>query len=371
MRILLFLIFVMLARPLVAMTWQPAYPYKQHIEGQNITIEAIPYYAYAGSPLPGITNVYFGNKLLYTINKYYREKIFTSKDGQYLAVLHTTNATGVSSIMIMGHEKIDYSQAAIDVFKNGDLFKTFSIQAVIDTSRLWHNGYLYDWGYHVNVDAFLNAQFGCEACVEVYGKKVLKNCDTAEISYGDCEECKRQCDSIKLRDAEVVLMNNSSYVDGNYLYVLSNQGPVIRLDFESLLIEKLSFNEVIPNRATFHPPRLIRKYNKVHLPNQFDLPDLKNGKKIENASEELFATSKNGYHSIEIFISSLTIDRNGLCINADVTVSVENPNAPRDLIEDTVLTKTFIEWIKKERFKTNLIPRRFDRYSFYSFITLK
>lgn len=370
MRLLLCALFVVFVTYANATTWAAAYPYRQHIEGQEVVIEAIPYNAYVGSP-SGVTRVYFKNKLLYTIDKYYREKIFTSNDGQYFAIVHTTNMVGVTSTITMGHERIDYNQPAIEVYKNGILYKSFSLKDVIDTSRLRHEGFLFDWGYYANTEPYFDAQCGCEACLEVYGKKVLRNCDTAKISFDECEECKKQCDSIKLREAEVNLMNNSSYVSDNYLYTLSNQGFVVRFSFDFFSIEKLPFHEIIPDKLSFHPHKVIRKYKNVRLPGKFDLPDLKSGKTLDEAIAILFKLPQNGQKPIEIFISSLTINSDGICINPEITVSSEDPDNPENLIENTTMTATLIDWVKNQRFKTNLIPKGSDQYSFYSFITLK
>lgn len=370
MRLFISAIFILIVTNASATTWAAAFPYIQYIEGQAVTIEAIPYNPYAGSPL-GVTKVYFKNKLLYTLDKYYREKIFTSSDGQYLAIVHITNSAGITSFTSMGHEKIDYNQPAIEVYKNGVWFKSFSLKEIIDTSRLLQNGFFFHWGYDVYTNQYMDAQYGCESCLEFYSKKILRNCDTAKISFEECEECNRQCDSVKIRDIEVNLMNNSIYVSNNCLYILSNQGIVIKLSFNSFSIEKLPFDKVIHNKYTFSPNKVIRKYKKVRLPNKFDLPDLKSGKTLKEEINNFFTLSNFDQKSTEISIYSLIINKAGICINAENTVYTVDPSNPKELIENTLITTALTKWIKEQRFNTSLIPKGYDQYSFYSFIRLK
>jgi hypothetical protein len=95
------IILTVLSQTVFGTTWSAAYPYVQKIDGQDITVKAFPYAPYSGSPMIGFTKVYLNKEVLYTINKYYRERIFTSDDGQYLTVVHTSNSAGVSSLLLL------------------------------------------------------------------------------------------------------------------------------------------------------------------------------------------------------------------------------------------------------------------------------
>ena len=116
-------------------TWAAAYPYTQKIDGQNIVIKAYSYSPYYGSPTIGITKVYSNNRLLYSIDRYYRENIFTSQDGQYLAVVNTIISSRLMGSIFFVGSQIDFNETAIEVFKNGLPFKTYSLKDIIDTTR--------------------------------------------------------------------------------------------------------------------------------------------------------------------------------------------------------------------------------------------
>lgn len=67
--ILVFFSLKLLAQNVFGTTWSAAYPYKQSIEGQDVTVKAYPYTPYSGSPMIGLTKVYHNKQLLYTINR--------------------------------------------------------------------------------------------------------------------------------------------------------------------------------------------------------------------------------------------------------------------------------------------------------------
>ena len=358
-----------------ATTWGPAYPYTQKIDGQKVTIKAYSYAPYSGSPMIGTTKVFFKNKLLYTIDKYYRERIFTSKDGHFLAVVRTSNAEGVSSFVTFRPEKIDFNQTAIEIFKDGKPFKEFQLKDIIDTAKLANNGKFFFWGYYVDFEAFQDAEFACEACLEVYGKKILSKCDTSEIYINECEECRRDCDLVKLKEAEDRIYHNSMYVRNNSLFVLTNQKTVVKLDFSIFEIQQIPFDEIIPDKKRFNPPKFKRKYKKVKLPDKFDQPKLKDGRSFEKGVADLLGLSISDHGEKEtytVFISNLVIDRTGKCIGFEGKVCDERIS--EYLTEESInkeMTEKVCKWLMKQKFQTKLIPKRFEKYSFLCIVNLK
>jgi hypothetical protein len=373
--ILTTILLTVLTQTVFGTTWSAAYPYTQNIDGQNVVVKAFPYDPYSGSPMLGVTRVYFKNKLLYSIDKYYRERIFTSNDGQYLVVVHTSNSAGISSYTSFGIERINFNQTAIEVFKNGQPFKTFALKDVVDTTKLANNGRFFYWGYHVDLEAFKNAEYGCESCKEVYGRKVLRTGDTSEIDIDEWEECKRECDSVKLKPTKMELSKNSIYVQDNSLFILTNQNVVVKLDFATMTIQQVPFDKVVVDKKTFHPPKLNRKYKKVKLPDKFDQPNMKDGRSFEKGIADLFSLSVPDSKEKEtfcVFIHHLVLDRNGKCVDFYGTVNDERISeffSPESLNKE--MTEKLNKWVKEQTFETKLIPKGFDGYSFLCIVNLK
>lgn len=369
------ILFSVLSQTAFGTTWSAAYPYTQKIDGQNVLIKAFPFDPYSKSPMIGITKVYLNKKLLYTIDKYYRERIFTSNDGQYLVVVHTSNSAGVESYISFGIERINFNQPAIEVFKNGQPYKTFALKDVIDTTKLASNGQFFYWGYYVDIEAFEDAEDGCESCKEVYGRKVLRTGDTTEIDIDEWEECKRECDSVILKAIEIAVYRNSIYVQDNSLFVLTNQNIVVKLDFEEMTIQKIPFEKVVADKKTFHPPKLNRKYKNVKLPDKFDEPNLKDGRSFEKGVADLFnliVPDNTKEKTFCVYITALILNKKGQCIDFYGSVNDERISEYfTEESENKEMTKKLSKWVKEQTFDTKLIPKGFDGYSFLCIVYLK
>lgn len=356
-------------------TWAAAYPYTQKIEGQDVVIKAYPYDPYSGSPMIGITEVYLKNKLIYTIDKYYRDKIFTSNDGQYLAVVHTSNFVGVTSYGSFGYEQINYNQIAIEVYKNGQISQTFSLKEVVDTTKLLNNGQFFNWGYSVDFEAIKSLETDCETCIEVYGKRTLKTGNAKKITPDELNECRNYCDALKLKKSELKFFQNAQFVEGNHLYVLTNQNTVVKLNFSDSTIEKFPFDKIVQNKEKFNPPKLKRKYHKIKLPGKFDQPKLKDGRTLEKGIAGLFGLSipNNEEESAYcIFIDHLVINKKGKCISYYGNVYDEQNAKPfTQRAIDRKMAEKLEEWIMSQTFDTKLIPRKMKAYSFLCIMDLK
>lgn len=372
--ILTLILLTVLSQIAFGTTWSAAYPYTQHIDGQNVVIKAFPYDPYSGSPMIGVTNVYFKKKLLYTIDKYYRERIFTSNDGQYLAVVHTSNSAGVASYTSFGIEQISFNQTAIEVFKNGQLFKTFTLKDVIDTTKLANNGHFFYWGYNVDFEAFDNAIWNCK-----YWEKDLNRSEKKECLNGDttsyCKDWINGCDSMKIFEKEKFIWTNSIYIQDNSLFVLTNQNTVVKLDFSKMTIEQIPFETIVIDKQSFNPPKLNRKYKKVKLPDKFDEPNLKDGRTLGKAVADLLGLSiptNKEKNTFIVFINYLVLDRRGKCI--DFYGNVYDARISEFFTRESVnkeMTEQLNKWVREQFFQTNLIPKGFNGYSFLCIVNLK
>lgn len=351
-------------------TWKPAYPYRQQVKGQKIVIEATPYAPYNGSPMIGITKVYLGKKLLYTIDKYYRERMIPSDDGQYLAIIFNSNFPGIFT----SNSGIDFDQTAIEILKNGKTFKRLALRDVIDTTIAFNRKY-FSWVYSLDYEALKSAEIGCKSCEEVYGKKVLQSCDSTEIDANECSECKRDCEVMKFKRTAENLTKNSVYAQNNSLFVLTNQSTLFKLDFNTFEFRNIPFETAIVDKKEFNPPKVSRKYNKVKLPDNFAQPKMKDGRRLEKGIADLFTLSIPDINEKEkylVYIHTLLLDQNGKCVEFYGHVydqGIDDNFSPESV--DKGMTKKLNLWIKEQTFQTKLIPSGFDMYSFLCIANLK
>ena len=356
-------------------TWSAAYPYTQQIDGQNVIIKAFPYDPYSGSPMIGVTKVYFNKKLLYTINKYYRERIFTSNDGQYLVVVHTSNSAGIASYTSFGIERLSFNQTAIEVFKNGQPFKTYTLKDVLDTTTLLNNGRFFYWGYNVDFKTFDKVKWSYNYWNKILTKREMRECRGNLDTSFHCKDYRNSVDSMKVFDLENFIYNNSIFVKDNSLNILTNQSMVVKLDLTDISIQQIPIDKIILDKKNFNPPKLKRKYKKVKLPNKFDQPKLKDGRSLEKGLAELFNLSvlDDGKGKVfNVFINHLVIDQKGKCFKYygnvyDVRISEYFTEEARN----KEMTEKLNRWIKEQTFDTRLIPKGFDGYSFLCIVNLK
>ena len=372
---LLFLTLIFLTYNALATQWFAAYPYTKQVEGQNVIIKSIPFEPFSGSPMKGLTQVFLHNKLLYSVDNYYREPLFASNDGRYLVIVNTFKPV---SLHIADW---DYNQEVIKVLLDGKPFKAFTLKEVIDTAILDYHS----WGYGFDYEAFRNAEIGCKNCREVYGRRVLRTCDTMNIFTEECEKCKRQCDSVKLKK------NSIYYVQNNSLFVLTNQNTVVKLDMNTLSLEILPMEKAIPNKENFKPPKIKVQYKKVRYPDKyfkysnageaFFLPKLKNGKIIEEGIAELLCKKVGNDDSdsavIELYFHTLLITKEGKCDEVYVSISQKAANEKKFPLkyppdEEDVLLKLIVEqWIMEQEFETKTLPKGFLKYAYSDFRYLK
>lgn len=346
------------------MSWVPAYPYQQDIKGQTIIIKATPYAPYLYNSI-GLTEVYQKKKLLYSFNHYYRVPIIPSDDGRYLFTIY--NGESSNQIEMIGKSLLPLNQqTVIEVLKYGKPYKRFTLADVIDTILLARNYNFYSWRYNYNHHQYDNAEIECESCIEVYGKRTLKKCDSNKIFQDECDLCNQNCDSLKLLDSKVKTYNNSVYVKNNHLYIITNQNTVVDIDMESLIIKKHTFK----NLGNFNPPTPKRKYKLIKLPNKFDEPKINSSENFDISIANFFNLSvQNKNEKYTIFINVL-IDRKGKCVKYNGNVyNQENASFSTQSINQE-MSNTLEKWIIQQTFKTNLIPRGFDKFYFTCIVNL-
>ncbi|PQJ11223.1 hypothetical protein CJD36_005300 [Flavipsychrobacter stenotrophus] len=354
-------------------TWPVAYPYKQRIEGQKVRVEAIAYNPYESATVPsGKTNVYYKDELLYSIDKYYRNNIYTSDDGHYFAIVYSINDVRINEFNRNDGDQINFNRRIIEIFKDGVLYKNVFLRDIIDTTDVVKNGHYFEWSYYIDINGFRDAEYGCEACNEVYGKKALKKLDTGYIDSSSYFECIRQCDSARNKETELNIAMNANYVENNTLVVLTSQRSAVRINFNTLDIQRVQFNTVVPDKEKYNPPKLIRRYNELKIPDKFYLPNLDNGMKFEDAVAALFGLKSDGEQKaiFDVFIRP-TIDVAGHCVDLYVDVNdLRISEYHSDNTQNKDMTEKLYKWCKEQVFSSKKIPKGFEKYQFYGIIDL-
>lgn len=383
MRVVVVLFFLFLhAIPLQATTWAAALPYTQQIEGQQIIIKAKAYWPYAASPY-GETAVYNKKELLYTIDRYFRGPVYTSNDGIYLVAVATNNYTGVTSTVHFGQNWINYNAPAITIYKNGRLFKVYRIRDVVDTTLLLNDGVLYDWGYSIDWgERVQEMQYNCDACIKTYGKKALASCDTEEIEPDECKQCNSDCDSVALFRKLLSFVENSVYVEKNVLHVITNQNKIILLDFKDLSLGSVPLNGLDKDFETFDPPKRKTEYDTtINLPDKFAEPTLLSGENLDTALARYLGIKLARGNSFmdgewSVFLRRLVINTHGLCEELDMDIWDQNGRRfkSRNLstsLSNKQLKEKIEKWFMLQHYNTDLIPKGFKKYSFYTFLEFR
>ena len=383
---LLFL-FSILSINCFSITWGAAWPYSQSIEGQDITIKAIAYAPYNGPSTLGRTRVYKKGKFLYEMDTYFRKRIFPSDNGQYLAIVNQTIGIKVVFDSINQKKNISLSGPIITIYKNGEFFKNFYLEEIIDNTEFIHEAKFvrhrqewifpyYTWTYQTKWKRKLqDLEIECESCLEVYGKKTLKNCPSNDIEDEECISCNNSCDSLKLGKIEENLAANSVFVKDNTLCIINDQGNVITLSFESLKIEIFPLEQIIPQKNEFDPPKVKRFYRKRKLPEQFTEPKLKDGSSLDSAIAQQLGLEISQFDEKEdytVFIHFLILDQEGKCIRFVGNVYDQRKSSNFSL-ESPVPEKAeaLNNWIRDVEFDKREIPRGYEKYSSSCVIRLK
>jgi hypothetical protein len=147
----------------------------------------------------------------------------------------------------------------------------------------------------------------------------------------------------------------------------------VSLDFTTFQIQKYPIDQIIPQKGQFDPPKFIRKYKKIKLPDKFAEPAIEDGRSFEQGLADLFnlnISSGSSEYSLSIYIGRLLINEDGKCVDYYGSVS-ENKKSSSYLIENKKMNLKLETWVKEQKFDTRLIPKGFDGYSFLCIVYLK
>lgn len=353
-----------------AITYFPAYPYTQNTEGQDIKIEAIPYNPYGGLTCLGVTRVYENKNLLYTVDRYFRNPIFTSDNGQFLVIVHRT----ILRYPLEDFKKRDAEKTAIEILKNGEAYKSFSLSEVIEFDSLQNNGPFYEWTYSIDFE-----KFGEVKKNYAYWDQSLRIWEKWECLMGDssdyCLQWMNARDSMKIYKNEREVYHQAIFIENNRLCILSNQNTAIHLDLVDLSLEKEAIQNVLSDKESFSPPETKKKFHDYKLPEEFTEPALADGSSLELRIAELLECEVISFGEKEIYtvyIGYLLIDENGRCIK--FSGRVYDKGISKYYTKESVkpaMSAKLENWIMSQAFQTDLIPKGFDAYSFKCIIRLK
>lgn len=323
-----------------ATTWAPIYPYTQKTEDGKVKSHSVPYGVNDGGYGPGQTFVYSQGKLLYSIDKYFSTPFFTTNNGQYLIefdfFLNYRQPFGImddsGKVTI---EPIEYDGEAIKIYKDGKLFKTINFNELnIDTSKIKVNefGNWFAWNYSLS--------------------------DTTK-------------DALKKK-----MYQHPAFIENCKLYLISADNQLIAIEIATgqLTVQQNAY-EILNQKTNWTPTTFKRKYKKVKYPDKFLLPELQNGKTIDQGLAELLnkriSDGDRDSAVIQIYFHTLLINKEGKCEDVYTSPSTRKDTKKDNYIDDPKLKIEIEDWIKQQTFKTNTFPRGFMKFKYTDFVYLK
>lgn len=323
-----------------ASSWAPVYPYTQKTENGKVKTQSVPYGVYDGGHGPWQTFVYAKGKLLYSIDKYFSTPFFTTNNGQYLIefdfFLEYFQPYGL--IDDSGKVTIDpivYDGEAINVYKDGKLFKTINFNELnIDFSKIKVNefGNWFAWNYSLN--------------------------DTTK-------------DALKKK-----MYRHPAFIENDKLYLITADSQLIAIEIATgqITVQKNAY-EILKQKTNWTPTTFSRKYKKLKYPEKFLLPELQNGKTIDQGLAELLnkriSDGDRDSTVIKIYFHTLLINKKGKCEDVYISPSVRKDTKKDNYIDDPKLKIEIEEWIIRQTFKTKTFPKGFQKFKYTDFVYLK
>jgi len=322
-KIVFFILFIPFS--LLAGSWS-TYPWTLKAEN-NIKVKSIPYRVHNGGSW-GITKVYKKNKLLYSIDQYSSSSININESGEYFVDFNF----GLRKFDDKGKEiKIEqYEGEAIVVYKNGKKYWSIDFKELkINTSSLIKGRYNFLWNTQ-NEAFYLKSQ-------------------------------------------------SPTYIKNNILYVFAIDNKILSFDLSSR--KQLAFEKLEKNKIEYHldliPERKL-KIIKKGIPDTFDFPLLSDKNTIGYSLSKLLkaelsdALSKDA--NMEIWITIL-INKKGIAevcsIDARKGENITDGTTFLNLLTEKNLNEKIEKWILKQKFRTKLIPKFTNKFSFSDLIYLK
>ena len=158
-----------------------------------------------------------------------------------------------------------------------------------------------------------------------------------------------------------IFMNN----DTLFIHTLDEQ--VILLDGNSGKVLRISDEELVTQRFDMKSLPLAKKviYDTIKYPNRYMFPDLKSGISFKQSllkylgGKDVENTDDSPKYSVSI---ATVIDRIG---NTAIYYSSASDKQGK---EDKILENKVRTWVKKQKFKTNLIPINADKWVFEEYL---
>jgi len=323
-----------------ATTWAPIYPYTQKTEDGKVKTHSVPYGVNDGGYGPGQTFVYANGKLLYSIDKYFSTPFFTTNNGQYLIefdfflnYLHPDRIIDDSGNVTI--EPIVYDGEAIKIYKDGKLFKTINFNELnIDSSKIKVNesGNWFAWNFNLS--------------------------DTTK-------------DDLKIK-----MYQHPAFIESEKLCLITADNQLITIKVATgQITNRQNAYEIIKEKSNWKPLTFKRKYKKVKYPDKFLLPELQNGKTIEQGLAELLkkriSDGDGDSAVIQIYFHTLLINKEGKCEDVYTSPSVRKDAEKDNYIDDQKLKIEIEDWIKLQTFKTKTFPKGFQKFKYTDFVYLK
>jgi hypothetical protein len=325
-----------------ATTWAPIYPYTQKTEDGKVKSHSVPYGVNDGGYGPGETFVYANGKLLYSIDKYFSNQFFTTNNGQYLIEFdfylnyrqqdRLIDDSGKVTI-----EPIVYDGKAVTIYKDGKLFKTIDFKELkIDTSKIKINefGNWFAWNYSLN-----------DTTIDALKKKMNQH---------------------------------PAFIENDKLYLITADNQLIAIEVATgQITSRQNAFETLKQKLNWTPTTFKRKYKKVQYPDKFLLPELQNGKTIDQVLAEHFnkkvSDGDRDSAVIQIYFHTLLINKDGKCEIVYVS-PISRSDLKKDFMyfgDEQKLKVEIEDWIKQQTFKTTTFPRGFQKFKYTDFVYLK
>lgn len=300
----------------ISTSWRVA-PWKLKI-GNDIKIESIPYKMHNGGDL-GITKVYKKNKLLYSIDEYFKDFVTIDESREYLISVNTR----ARKRWVYDNDKNEFRGEVLKIYRNGELTHSINFEDLpIYTSNMYES-------------------------------------DIEEIYWLKKHEILQQSPIYTINDTLKILT-----IDEQILSINLSTG-------ELLASRSLAENDIEEIVNTF-PTRKIKvmsskKQRKIIqrrsgrlsrlLP---QLPRLKNWQTLEKAlSNYLSENQSKDIIDEKVYVRRLLINRKGKCEKCTVSN------------DDAELEKIIEDWIYQQKFQTRFIPRYTDKYDFSGLVYLE
>jgi len=301
----------------------------------KIKISSVSYTPYSAGN-EGLTKVYSGDKLLYSIPQYFYEYIAVSGDGKHLYRIN----------FHIGDQK--RNGVKIVEFEDGLKKKETKWSTIVDGSIMdgldfsHKNSFSY-WSKYYN-DQFHFA-------------------DTKQEKYESKQRCI-SCREIRSEKKEVVRLLTDQFltIENDKLNILMIDHSYLRINLSTGEIKRMGRSD-LNYKDKFSKKRVYRNYQRYKFLKRGEFPDLQNGLKFkEFIRAEITRNIKFKDIQGELSIGfNLVINNQGKV--EDIQAFIYNSRKKEvERLESNILE----EIVKGEKFRTKAIPKGYERFQFTS-----